>query len=222
MPETTAPPAAAWIEKIQRNLPDDPRSRNILVRVLLLLLQIRHAPEFWQLPTKVFAQLNVNWPRHASHFSLGPAAAAFSDIDEVTVEAIRGYLLTRLAELAPKNSLRAHLRRTFDLLCTDTDHLAHVADNPGAMIPMFMIVLKTGADVAEDFTMWCSLPLDDDDISTAIRMFYGPLGCDVYDCESDGLIVVKDDEVLFIKFSNHSQTPDARRGLVTVKSVSLA
>jgi hypothetical protein len=217
--QVTAPPADVWIEQIQRSLPseNEPRSRNILLRVLLLLLQVRNLPDFELLPIKVFAALqgSIVWPSSRARFDLGPIVGCFFTLDDLTVAAIREHLQTLLNNAAPKPSLKEHFAKAFSISCADTDHIAKVGSNPAAIMTMLAITLENSINVLEDFTAKTPVPLTDTKIREAIRAFYAAQGYIVSFINGDGF-ADKDEHLLAIKYSNHSSGTDGNI-MVTVR-----
>ncbi len=214
--EITAVPATTWINNIQYCLPDNPRSRNVVARVLLLLLRIRNAPGFGSAAANAFTMLpTIAWPDQFAEATLSSYACAFPFLDDAIIESIQGCLQKLLDENSPKDPLRPHLATTFGVTCADRDHLARVDDNPAAMVSMFMITLQTSVDVDEDFVMNTATPLSNEEISAAVRTFYETRGYVVR--SADNLFAVqKGDEQLGVKYSNLSAT--YHYVLVTVES----
>jgi hypothetical protein len=215
---TAAPRAAVFIDHIERNLPDenDPRSRSILLRVLLLLLRVRHLPGFGFVSVKVFAQLEKSvlraWPR--SSFELTNVVACFFALDDPTIAEIREHMQKLLDEITPTDSLKAYFARTFGAACADTDHTVK-APNDAVRAMMLIAVVQSSIETLEDFTVTLC-DVDDKRIRNAICEFYGANGFRlVFGSGSDIVRAQKAGIDLWIQFSNRSASDGYI--LVTVK-----
>jgi len=210
--QATAPPADVWVKQIQRSLPNEnePRSRSILLRAMLLLLQVRHLPGFELLPIEVFNALkdSIVWPSPRARFDLGPIVGCFFDLDDPTVSTIREHLQTLLNNAAPKPSLKDHFAKYFSVTCADTDHIAKVGNNPAAMMAMLGVTLENSIDVVEDFTVKTPVPLTNERIDGAISSFYTAQGYEVTFVEGDVFADKDEEHLLAIKYSNHSGGTD--------------
>lgn len=212
--QATAPPVSAILKRMDGDLPTEPRSRRIVLRTLLVLLQIRHVTNFVLFPVKVFKQLEdkINWPSHRNLMSLCTVIGCAFDLEDETVTAIREHLQSLLDENAG-DSLKAHFAKTFGAACVDTDHMAK-AYGDQAELTMLAIVVEHALDAVEDFTVTVNTPADDDQLHKTTGTYFVKHGYEVH--YHEGFVFAeKDGEVLYVKFANSSASNGTI--LVTVK-----
>ena len=200
--DVAEPLAETWIDSIRRNLPTDPRSRNIVIRTIVFLSQARHMENFLFLPIRVFGALKVSWPNPTARLELNNIVGVFSELDDQTIAAIQGFLWKAWEENYPQDSLRAHFAATFGATCINTDH--DPADGgPSLEMTMLQVSLRNSVDVLEDFTMATDGQIANEEIYRAIETFYAGRGYKVD--SSDGFVIAeKNDVPLLVKFSNYS------------------
>ena len=214
----TALPASAFVEQIERNLPEQNRSRIALIRTLLLLLRVRNLPDFLTIALKVLEQLeeSISWPSPIARFELGNIVVCFSEFDDRTVTAIREGLQKLLSAVTPDYLLGTSLASALGATYTDTDRIAAAGNDVELVKPMLSIALHVSIYAVEDFTLKVGKCVEDANIREAIRTFYANHGFKAtYEC--CGIRAENDHLKLWAEFSNHSF--DDGHILVTVNEI---
>lgn len=203
-------PAEAWIERIQGDLPRDVRSKSIVAKILLLLLEIRHMTGFTPSTIRVFKWLDkiITWPGPVADIELANIASVFPGLDDVLISSLQAYLRAVLAENAPKDTLKEHFAVTFGAVCTDVDRIALAGGNEMTIMAMITVLLEDSNDTLEDFIAKTRVPVSDEAIEEAIRSFYAARKFDVLFFGGENIIADIEGHLRSIAYENRSGEPD--------------
>lgn len=201
----SAPPVSAILKRMESDLPTESRSRRIVLRTLLVLLQIRHLNNFMLFPVKVFEQLadKITWPSRRNLMSLSTVIGCAFDLEDETVAAIREHL-QKLLDESDGDSLKAHFAKALGVTCADTDHMTKV-NGKEAKLMMLAVVVEQTLDAVEDFTITVNVPVDDDQLYKTAGTYFIKHGYEVRN-DDDFVFAEKNDEMLYVKFTNSSAT----------------
>ena len=219
--ETISPDASTWMDHIQENLPEKPRVRNAVVKLLLLFLRARSLPSIMLMPVRVFAQLEKLYgPLSRARFELSNVACCFPELDDETADALEVDLLKLAEECLPKEPLQKYFASTFGMPCVRTDHIV-----PGMSNPLMAIALSAALltlDAAEEFILQTTRAVDDGEIVQAISDFYASHGFKVtlLSClaTAGSVLADKDSQSFVIGYTNDSESSKSHRILVTVNN----
>jgi hypothetical protein len=159
-------------------MPNDVHSKNVMARVLLLLSELRHLPNFIMIPIRVFAQLKplVKWPNPSARSQLANISCVFGELDDALIASIQEHLRKILEENAPGDTLKKHLVATFGATCTDVDRIAEASGNEPAILAILALIRVEGNDIMEDFVITGGKAANVKDVEDAIRSFYAARG----------------------------------------------